>query len=208
MRSQHRKTSGFTLVEALMAVVIVSGVLVAAVGTFGAIGRGRQAQVDRVAAAHLASRLMSEIEQCYYMEPGSSASATLGPEAGESARDAFDDVDDYSGYTASPPKLRNGTALTGYTNWTHAVTVDRASVNDPSATSATETGLKRIRVTVTSPSGSKYVLDAVRSSNGAYEQSPTTTTNYLLWGGVSTQVGANGKVIYSGAHPLNIQTDQ
>src|SRR3954465_4340748 len=97
----------FTLIECLVSVLIVSVVLIAAVGTFGQIAKARQNQVDRTAGIALADQLMAEILQCYFKEPG--GGTTLGPDPGEMNRAAFDDVDDYDGYTASPPVLRDGT---------------------------------------------------------------------------------------------------
>src|SRR5687768_13447728 len=81
-RGGPRRARGFTLVESLMAVLIVSGVLVASLGTFGAIGRARQMQVERAQAMGLAERVMAEIVQCRFEEP-SGSTTTLGPDAGE-----------------------------------------------------------------------------------------------------------------------------
>jgi type II secretory pathway pseudopilin PulG len=206
-RLTSRHARAFTLVEAVMSILIVSSVLVASLGTFGAIGQARQKQIDREAAVHLASQLMSEIFQCYYKEPTGS-STTLGPDAGETSLAAYDDVDDYDGFTASPPMSRDGTFLAGYTGWTRSVRVEYASLTDPSTASITDTGLKRIRVTVTAPGGMSYTMLAMRSSNGLYEQMPAASTNYLTWGGVSAQIGNKGKTIYGGAHPLNVTTSQ
>src|SRR4051794_6834828 len=102
--SSRRRPAGFTLVEALMSVVIVSTVLVAALGTVGAIGRTRQAQVERAAAAQWANQVMAEILQCYYQEP--SGAGPLGPDTGENSRAQFDDVDDWDKWdSTAPPKL-------------------------------------------------------------------------------------------------------
>jgi MSHA pilin protein MshD len=201
------RTRGFTLVESAISVLIVSGVLVAALGTFGAIGKARQTQVDRAAAIHLAEQLLAEIMGCYYQEPGS-AGTTLGPDDGETARSAFDDVDDYNNLQTSPPVMRDGAAMSDYAGWSRAVKVEYVSTSDASTVSATATGLKRIRVTVTTPGGKSYTVTGYRAAGGAYEQTPASTTNYLTFTGVSAQVGDRGKTINDGAHPLNITTSQ
>jgi MSHA pilin protein MshD len=204
----HSRRDGFTLIESLMSIVIVSGVLVAALTTLGAIGRTRMVQVDRAAAVHLGERMMAEVLQCYFQEPGSSNPA-IGTDAGESARDLFDDVDDYDGWaTTGTPTLRDGTAMSEFVNWKLAVKVDHAQLADPGSTTAGFTGLKRIQVTVTAPSGAAISYYASRSSNGAYEQTPQAVTTYLTGTGVSAKVGERGKTIYGGAHPLNVTTSQ
>ena len=208
LRKTSRRGAGFTLVEALMAVVIVSGVLVAALGTFGAIGKARKNQVDRTAAYGLANQLLAEVMQCYFKEPG--GGTTLGTDAGETARAAYDDVDDYNGYEASPPKFRDDTVITGYTGWKHSVAVRCVQVSSPTATlsSGDAQALKEITVKVTTPGGMNVTLRGLRGVDGAYEQLPTTTTNYLTWTGVSAKVGDGGKTVYGGAHPLNVTTSQ
>src|SRR4051794_12098831 len=111
---------GFTLVESLICVLIVSGVLVASLGTFGAIARARATQTDRALAFGLADQLLTEIMQSYFKEPG--GGTTLGPDAGET-RSTYDDVDDYDSLTNSPPQLRDGTVLTEFTGWSRSVRV-------------------------------------------------------------------------------------
>jgi prepilin-type N-terminal cleavage/methylation domain-containing protein len=201
---------GFTLVESLMSVLIVSGVLVAALGTLGAIGKGRQAQVERAAAIHLGDQFMAEVMQCYFQEPGSpTGSILIGADAGESQRTQYDDVDDWENWkTSDPPKLRDGTVMPGYTGWEVKLKVDHALLTDPMQTSNIYTGLKRIKVVVKTPGGGAYTMYGLRSSNGVYEQAPTSMTTYLTFGGVWAQVGDKGKTIYGGAHPLNITTSQ
>ena len=200
--------AAFTLVESLLSVVIVSGVLVASLGTIGAIGRARAVQIERAAATQLAGQVMAEVMQCYYQEP--SGAGPFGPDSGELTRAAFDDVDDYDNWqsTGGTPTLRDGTALEGYGGWKVRVMVNPARVSDPRITEGLETGLKRIRVSVTTPAGVKYDMYGVRAANGMYEQMPATATNYLTFGGVSARVGERGKTIHGGAHPLNVTTSQ
>ncbi len=188
-----------------MAVLIVSGVLVASLGTFGAIGRARQTQVDRALAVGLAERVMAEVLQTYFQEP--SGATVIGPDAGETTRAAFDDVDDYDNWQAAPAQ-RDGTPLAGYEGWKVKVKVRYAVLDEPAAESTTVTGLKRIRVKVSTPGGIEHELRALRSSGGAYEQAPAATTNYLTWGGVAVKVGEQGRTVYGGAHPLNVTTGQ
>jgi len=71
-------------------VLIVSTVLVAALGTFGGLARARLIQTDRTLAYGLADNMLAEVMQGYFKEPG--GGTTLGPDAGE-IRGTYDDVD-------------------------------------------------------------------------------------------------------------------
>jgi MSHA pilin protein MshD len=206
-QARHRG-GGFTLVESLICVLIVSGVLVAALGTFGAIGKARLTQTDRALAFGLADQLLDEIMQCYFKEP--SGGTTLGPDGGETSRALYDDVDDYDSLSNSPPQQRDGTAMTDYTGWTRSVRVVCVQPGQPNTASnaADPQVLKKITVTVKSPRGVSVSLSGLRSSDGVYEQAPSATTNYLTWVGVSGRAGDMGKTVNGGARPLNIQTSQ
>ena len=95
----------------------------------------------------MAATLLNEILLQNYQEPGST---TLGLDSGESSasRATFDDVDDYSSYSNSPPSKRDGTPLAGYAGWTRNVTVQW--INPVTlAPSAVETGMKQITATAT-----------------------------------------------------------
>jgi type II secretory pathway pseudopilin PulG len=201
------RARGFTLVEALMAVLIVSGVLVASLGTFGAIGRARQLELERAQALGLAERVMAEIVQCRYEEP-SASTTTLGPDAGESGRAQYDDVDDYDSWSTAPPEGRDGVALVGMTGWSVQVWVRWVNPSDPATTTNTPSGLKRIQMRVTTPVGLRHEFVSLRSSGGAYEHVPTGIMNYLTWAGVAVKVHEQGRTVYGGAHPLNVTTNQ
>jgi MSHA pilin protein MshD len=205
--SSRRRRRGFTLVESTISVLIVSGVLIAALRTFGGLARARLIQTDRTLAYGLADNLLAEVMQCYFKEPG--GGTTLGPEAGET-RATYDDVDDYDGLTETPPKARDGTVVAGFTGWTRSVSVMCVRPDAPNV--AINAGdaqvLKRIVVTVKSPRGASVTLSGLRSSDGPYEQAPSATTNYLTWTGVSARVGDLGKTAYGAGRPLNVQQSQ
>jgi prepilin-type N-terminal cleavage/methylation domain-containing protein len=146
----HRKfqTSrrGLSLIEVVASTVIVSMMAVATLNGLGAATKSAEGIGNRAIALGLADELMSEILQQPYSDPD--GSNTFGHETGEatSPRSAFDDVDDYNGWNVSPPQYRDGTAIPNRTGWTQQVQVTRVSLSDPTQTSSTETGVKRIRV--------------------------------------------------------------
>lgn len=139
-----RRAAGFSLVEVVVASLILSGLFVAALTAVGATRAGQVATAQRAEAEVLAAELMAEaLAQDF-------GGDTLGPEAGESAagtRDFFDDLDDYDGYTESPPRLRNGGATGLGDGYARGVEVRWVAADRPDVVSATPTGVKRITVT-------------------------------------------------------------
>jgi hypothetical protein len=75
----------------------------------------------------------------------------FGREAGEQLanRASWNDVDDFDGYVETSPVDPAGTAIPGVPEgWSRSVTVEWVAPSNPSQTSQTETGLKRVTVTV------------------------------------------------------------
>jgi MSHA pilin protein MshD len=139
---------GLTLIEVMASTMIVSMMAVATLNALGAATKSSDSIGNRAIAAGLADDLMAEIIQQPYSDPD--GSAVFGRESGESAspRSVFDDVDDYNGWTTSPPQYRDGTAIPDRTNWRQSVSITRVSPTSPTTTSGTDLGAKRIRVTV------------------------------------------------------------
>jgi MSHA pilin protein MshD len=137
-----------TLIEVVVSTMIVGVLMVAVLNTLGAATKSSQAAGNRAVAIGLADDLMAEVLKAKYVDPG--ASPVFGPETGESgsSRAAFNDVDDYNGWSEQPPQAKNGTAMTDRSDWRRRVTVDRVTVSDPTKTSSTETGVKRVQVDV------------------------------------------------------------
>jgi MSHA pilin protein MshD len=153
-----------TLIEVVASTMIVGMMTVAALNALGAATRSAESLGNRSVAAGLADELMSEIVQTDYSDP--SGSTGLGPDGSESTglRSAFDDVDDYDGWNQSPPKYRDGTTMPDRTDWRHRVEVLRVEPNDPTQTSGTDQGAKRIKVTIEYRNQIVTELVAVRSN--------------------------------------------
>jgi prepilin-type N-terminal cleavage/methylation domain-containing protein len=139
---------GLTLVEVVVSTLIVGVLMVATLNALGAATSSGKGAGNRAVAIGLADDLMAEILKSKYVDPGTSP--VFGLETGESntSRAAFNDVDDYNGWSEQPPQARDGTALTDRADYRRRVTVDRVTVSNPATTSSTETGVKRIRVDV------------------------------------------------------------
>lgn len=142
------RSAGFSMVEVVVAIVIVGLMYVAAINTLGATRVGHYKIARQQRALLLAHGLMAEITQHPYWDRVNKAG--LGPAADETVpgdRSLYDDVDDYNGWSMSPPEAKDGTPLVGYDDWRREVDIVWV---DPSSLSevGSESGVKRITVTV------------------------------------------------------------
>jgi type II secretory pathway pseudopilin PulG len=118
---QHRtirSRRGFSLVEAMIALALVTMAGAALLARFGDQGRFVADSLDETVAEGMAIQLMNEIAACKFVAGGQIANSTVsfGPSASESAgtgRERYDDIDDFHGFTASPPVDRYGVVLGG-----------------------------------------------------------------------------------------------
>jgi type II secretory pathway pseudopilin PulG len=145
---QTNRRRALSLIEVVASTMIVGMLSVAALNSLGAATRSSESIGNRAVALGLADELMSEILQEPYEDP--TQTPILGRESGEPAspRSAFDDVDDYNGWSQSPPQYHDGTVIPNRTDWRHRVEVRRVTPTDPTLNSATEQGAKRITVTI------------------------------------------------------------
>ena len=198
---QSTHPTGFTLVEAVLSMLLVATVLVAAAEMVGASARARVVEKEQARSKELARQLLDEIMQNAYADPGSSP--VFGPESGET-RATFDDVDDFDNWQETPPRTKSGTPLPGYDGWRWKVKVSWADPANPGASSGSETGLKRIRVTVTTPTGKETTLTALRSKESAYAKKYEARTTYVGGVNITLQVGSEtGAKVVSGVNLVN-----
>ncbi len=159
------QNGGFTLVEAVLSTVVVAVMLVAALNTVGA-SRLTQHKAALVSQGRMfAEALLAEILQQNYQEPGTTDS--FGREAGEldTSRAAYDDVDDYQGWTELTLVAKDGTALSNAANWKRTVTVEWVNPLDPTQASGTETGAKRITVVAAFRNVPQATVVAIRTAS-------------------------------------------
>ena len=153
---------GFTLVEAVISIVLVGVLLVAAINTLGATAVSKRNIEHQALGNTLAADLMAEILSQAYEEPVDNVA--FGREAGESggSRVDWDDIDDYGGWSATPPETKDEEPLDGYDQWTRSVEVawvDPTSLNDLGGNS----GVKRITVTASFKGVPAAELVAIRT---------------------------------------------
>lgn len=157
------RRGGFTLVEVSVCVVIVGVMLAAVMQTVGQSSVMQFRLAERSRAAQLARSMMAEILAQPYQD-ALVATTTLGPEPGE-LRATYDDIDDYNGLTESPPTAKDGTSLNlpSASTWRRSVSVAWVTPTTL-ASSATESGLKKITVSVYHRGTLVYTLSALKGN--------------------------------------------
>lgn len=137
---------GFTLIELIVAIVILGLVSTTLVHVIGESVRARMVARDRAVGIELARSLLEEILSQAFEDPDE-ASGSFATEEG--SRSTFDDVDDYDGLHEAPPTDASGVAIAGAAQFARDVVVRNVLVADPDAPmSDGSTDLKRIEVIV------------------------------------------------------------
>ena len=231
--SPARVPRGLTIVECVVAVLVVGITLAASVNLVGSARKGERRNSDAQRALTLAQDLLAEI--CAQPYRGSDDVAPApGRNSAESAagnRSLFDDVNDYRPWTESPPLDKSGASLGYDSSWTRAVAVEFVEPTNTNTASATDKGIARVIVTVsrngvvlaTLPTLRSLGLPATQScalTNGTCEN--LVPAHCLALGGTPGGAGTNcwttaevedtpttptykGKLFYSKNSPAEVQ---
>lgn len=205
-----------SLAESAISIVIVGVMLVAALNTVAASRMAERKTSDRSLGQMLAQQLMAEIQMQAYADP-EYGEDSFGLAAGKVTgnRSLWNDVDDYDGWSASPPQYKDGTALSGLVGWERSVTVDWVGPLDLSQVVGSNQGAKRIVVTVTRDAAVVARLTAIRTSSwpSVEDYVDPTVTGVCGSGGGVAEAGdevnqapvavAEGAPL-SGAEPLTV----
>lgn len=149
MKSAHRQ-SGFALVEAVIAITIVSIAAVTIMAQISQANVQSGSSLAQTEAAFIASAYLDEIAARPFDDPD-------GVD-GEAARRFFDDVDDYNGLVNVGARDGNGNPIPGGSRYTVRVTV--ANSNVLPGIPAVDTLL--VNVAVTDPVGASMIVSGVR----------------------------------------------
>lgn len=158
-----RLASAFSMIETVVSIMIVGGLLVVAMNTAGAAVTGQQKIGERAKGMLLAEGLMDEVLRQAYEEPDDTPTFGREPSESGSNRADYDDVDDYDGWGTSLPESKVGTSMSGYTGWKRSVVVEWVNSSNLTGVSGTDTGVKRITVTVTRDGRTVAKLVALRA---------------------------------------------
>ena len=160
-RQQNRSRGGLTLLEVVISLILVSTIVLVSITASANLLRNKAVSMHAIEGGDLAFQILDEVTAVQFQEAGNER--VFGRETDETAtnRSDFDDVDDYHGYTASPPTHRDGTAIKGFDGWSFSVSVSPAQpiASGIAASSDDAAPLRLVTVTCTSPGG-----DAVSES--------------------------------------------
>lgn len=160
----HRPMHAFTLVEISIAIVLISGILLAALDSVAAIAATRKSTLDRAAAAARAHELASEIISLPFLDPDTNT-ASLGPGAGESGttRANFDNSADYHGWTGSP-QTKSGTLITLFRSASEGVFITEPVPRTHGASLGGTARVQEITIVITRGTDVIYRLTVLKTS--------------------------------------------
>jgi MSHA pilin protein MshD len=155
-----KRMSGFTLVEMIIAIVVIS---VGVAGVLSAFMTSVKGSGDAAVGKQLVAIADEMMEEVLLRPYGSGATATAGNAMGcgsSASRAAFDEVGDYNGYQTTDVCDIDGVAVPGLGGYTVSVIVQSATLGAPAVSA--------LRITVTAASrGQSIVLDGFRTGYGS-----------------------------------------
>lgn len=164
-RRRRATCKGFTLIESLIASVVLAVAVVGIAGTLAASYQNSRDEISSAEATQLARQLMEEISARPFKIAEGELNAT-GWSGGNTNRATYDDISDYDGYTDESTSI---TMLDGSTQsfgtagpYTRSVTVTTGTV--PVGHAPPPVDFKHVKVTVTRPRRPAIVLSKVFTS--------------------------------------------
>ncbi|MHC4498617.1 MAG: prepilin-type N-terminal cleavage/methylation domain-containing protein [Planctomycetota bacterium] len=139
------KKAGFTLIEALIAVVIISIAIVALLAANSAFTQANAIGTELSTAEFLVEQIKELTATLPVIDPNTGA-ATFGAE--EAALVDYDDLDDFDDMTFSPPINADRTPLNDFAAFSQQITVQNVHPGDFEQVVA-DHGSEFVRVTVT-----------------------------------------------------------
>lgn len=121
------KSNGFTLVEALFAILLVGLAIASLVGANAAFTRANGAGADLSTAEFLLEQIKELTATLPVIDPNTEKD-TFGPE--EASLADYDDLDDFDGASFSPPISADKTPLTDFAVFTQQITVENVSASN------------------------------------------------------------------------------
>lgn len=152
-RQQLNKQAGVTLIELVLAMIVISVALGGVLLVMNYTTRHSADPLLRQQAIAIAEAYMEEVTLKAYLDPDD---GTLCPTP-EATRDQYDNVCDYNGLADSGAADQTGTAISGLAGYGVAVSVAGQPFGSPAVN-----GL-RIDITVTDPAGEALTLTGYRA---------------------------------------------
>ena len=142
MRSLNKK--GFTLIEALISIVLLGMAIAALMVSNGALTNANGAGIEISTAEFLVEQIREMTASLPVRDPQTGA-GFFGNEEGSLS--LYDDTDDFNGKTYSPPIDSSRAQLTAFSSYTQQITVENVSESNLS-THANNHSTDFYRVTV------------------------------------------------------------
>lgn len=137
------RRAGFTLAEVALTVVIVGTGVLATVRLFATCTQQTRESSDMTTAMFLANNIQEAVANLPFSDP--SGSTNVGLEETAAPVTLWNDIDDFTGKSFSPPLDANRLPIAGLEKFTQEITVQRV---DPQRLSVAATGSDAARVTV------------------------------------------------------------
>ena len=155
-----RPSSGFTLLEVLITIVVLSIAATAIMGVFINLGKSSADPMIQQQATSIAEAYMEEILSKSFVDPV--VAETGGPEAGE-VRSTYNDIQDYDGLTDVGARNQNNQPIDGLSAYSVSVIVTGRTLTG-SATTIPATDSMRIDISVSHPAISPVTLSGFRTN--------------------------------------------
>jgi len=143
---------GFSLIEVLIATVLVGMAIAALVAANGSFSMANVAGADLSTAEFLVEQIRELTTLLPVVDPDVTTWTVLGPEAGESSLLAYDDVDDWDGFNSAslggPINAQRGT-LTALAAFSQQITVQKLNPSNFDEAWADTSGSNFVRIAVT-----------------------------------------------------------
>lgn len=157
MSKDPRDQTGFTLIELVVALVIISMAATTIVGMMSAVATRSSATMQQIQAGNIADAYLREILSRPFADPNVD---------GEIARAAFDDVNDYHNLNDAGASDRFGNAIAGLNDYQIRVLAAPTALNvNPAGQSLPAAQALLVTVTVTSPSGFVTTLSGYKTQH-------------------------------------------
>jgi prepilin-type N-terminal cleavage/methylation domain-containing protein len=146
MKNKRNKIySGFTLVEVMIATVLIGIAIASLLASNGAFSKTNGAGVSISQGQFLIEQIREMMALLPVIDP-ETGTTTFGAE--ESSLELYDDLDDFDDLSFTPPIDINRTQLTDYSDFTQQITVQNVLLSNLSTTT-TDHSSDMVRVTVT-----------------------------------------------------------
>lgn len=149
--------SGFSLIEVLIAIILVGLAIASLVAANSAFTQANGAGVDLSTAEFLLEQIKELTTMLPVVDPNTGLT-TFGPETGEALAD-YDDLDDFDDATFSPPIDTHRNTLNNFATFSQEVIVENMNPSDFEAVAA-DHSTNFVRVTVKVFQGSTEIISA------------------------------------------------